>query len=304
MRLVSEIRDGVADSNVDISTVLRKAKILAVTLGNQEFKDWISQELGGYSGKSETPKYRQIVSTPLGNFIDFFGNRIMGYLLPISQMPDFLQENARAICIPSPIREIESMARTGGDELRHPWSAEAVMLLRKHIQISGNYTLVEVYQPIGCAQLDAVVDAVRNQLLDFLLALQQINPLILESEDALRDLPKDTVSQVFHVSVSGSHNILATGSGFSQALAQSIPQYDRAALLAHLRQMGVSEGDLEDLGSALEKDGSQPRGEFGERLKGWMGKVMVKAMDGSWKIAAATAPEVLTKALSAYYGWS
>jgi hypothetical protein len=303
MKLIREIRDGVTDSNVELSTVLRKAKILAVTLGNQEFKDWVSRELGGYPARSEVPNYREIVSPPLGNFIGPF-QHISGYLLPVSHMPDFLREDATVIRFVHPIKEVESMARSGGDSLRHPWPAEVVMLLREQFQMTGNCNLVEVYQPISRAQLEAVVDAIRNRLLDFLLALQEINPLVLESEDALRDLPKDVVNQVFHVSVSGSHNVLATGSGFSQAVTLSVLQADQSALLSHLRQLGLSENDLEGLKSALTTDGARPKGEFGERVKDWMGKVIIKAIDGSWKIATTAAPEVLMKALSAYYGWS
>jgi hypothetical protein len=302
MKLVREIRDGATDSTMDLSTVLRKAKILAATLGNKEFKEWVSYELNGYPAQSETPDYRQISSPPLGDFIGY-GSKISGYILPVSQMPDLLRENAFTIRFPNSIKEIESMAQTGGDNLRHPWPAEAVMLLREHIQLTGGYVLIDTYQPISRAQLEAIADAVRNRLLDFLLALQEINPLVLESEDALRDLPKDIVNQVFHVSVSGNHNVLATGSGFSQAVTQVVSRNDQTTLLAHLRQIGVSDDDLDDLRSALEMDGERPPGDFGERVKTWMGRAIVKAMNGSLKVAVTAAPEILMKALSAYYGW-
>ena len=302
MKLLREIRDSVTNSTVEISTVLRKAKVLAVTLENQEFKDWVSHELGGYPDKVTIPEYREIASPLLGNFVGPF-HKVSGYLLPVSQMPDFMRESALSFPFPNPIKEIESMALTGGDDLRHPWPTEAVIVLGSTIRLAGNYSLVEVYQPISRAQLEKIIDAVRNRLLDFLLALQEIDPQTLESEDALRELPKETVNQVFHLSVYGSHNILAAGTGFSQMVTQAIPQNDEGALLQHLRQAGLSEMDLEDLKSALKKDGARPKGDFGNRVKAWMGKVVVKAIDGSWKVAAAAAPEVLTKALSAYYGW-
>ena len=302
MRLLRELRDSVTNSTVEISTVLRKAKVLAVTLENQEFRDWVSHELGGYPDKVTIPEYREIPSPLLGDFMGPF-HRVTGYLLPISQMPDFMRKSALSFPIPNSIKEIESMALSGGDDLRHPWPTEAVMLLGSKIRLTGNYSLVEVYQPISRAQLEKIIDAVRNRLLDFLLALQEINPHTLESEDALRELPKEAVNQVFHLSVHGDHNILAAGSGFSQTVTQTIPQNDKGALLRHLREAGVSEEDLKGLESALKADGARAKGDFGDRVKAWMGSVMVKAIDGSWKIAVAAAPEVLTKALSAYYGW-
>ena len=303
MRLVREIRDGVVDSRVELSTVLRKAKILAVALKNEEFKNWVSNELSGYYEETAVPSYREVASLALGDFAGPFGQRITAFILPISLMPDFLQKGARTIRLPNPIKELESMAHSSEGELRRPWPPEAAILLRDKIQLSGDFELVEAYQPIRKAHLESILDAVRNRLLDFLLGLQEMDPTILDSEDALRELPKEAVNQVFHVSIFGNHNVLASGSGFHQAVTQAVRPHDMDSLLSTLRQAGIDESDLNELNDALSKDGPQEKGQFGDRVKAWMGKVFVKAADGTWKTALATAPEVITKALSAYYGW-
>lgn len=302
MKLVREIRDGVVDSRIELSTVLRKAKILAVTLKNEEFKDWVSNELSGYSAETEVPSYREIASPVLGDFSGPFGERITGFMLPASLMPDFLKKRATTVRFANPIKELESMTNLTEGDLRRPWLPEAAILLRDKIKLSGDFVLVEAYQPIQKAHLEKILDAVRNRLLDFLLGLQEMDPTILDSDDALRELPKEAVNQVFHVSIFGNHNVLASGSGFHQAVTQTVRAHDKDSLLSTLRQAGLDESDLNELNDALSEDGPRQKG-FGERVKAWMGKVFVKAAEGTWKTALATAPEVVTKALSAYYGW-
>ena len=54
MKLVKEIRDGLANSSADLSGLLRKAKILSLTLDNPDFKAWTTNELNGYSTGSAT----------------------------------------------------------------------------------------------------------------------------------------------------------------------------------------------------------------------------------------------------------
>jgi hypothetical protein len=111
MKLVREIRDGVVDPSVSLSTALRKAKILAVSLGNQEFRKWVDCELDGYSGDVELPFYRKLNLPVLGNFSGPFGQGVNGFLLPISQMPDRLKEIAKEVMFGNPILCLVTQSR-------------------------------------------------------------------------------------------------------------------------------------------------------------------------------------------------
>lgn len=58
MTLLREIQAAATDGTVEISTVLRKAKILASRLKNREFGQWVDCELNGYSDVADLPPYR------------------------------------------------------------------------------------------------------------------------------------------------------------------------------------------------------------------------------------------------------
>ena len=222
MKPIREIRDACTDPSVKVRDLLRKAKVIATTLRNEPLKQWLTRELNGYAAKEELPSYRKINSPPLGTFSGPLGSRISNYLLPVSMMPDFLQASANAVVLGQPIGEIEAMAESAvGKGLRHPWSAEAVLVLQQTITVSG-YALVEVYQPLTKPNFEGILDAVRTRLLDFVLGLQELNPEVLDSEKALTGLAGDQVSQVFNVAIYGDHNVVASGKDFSQSVTQGV----------------------------------------------------------------------------------
>jgi hypothetical protein len=303
MKPIREIRDACTDPSVKVRDLLRKAKVIATTLRNEPLKQWLTRELNGYGPKEELPSYRKINSPPLGTFSGPLGSRISNYLLPVSMMPDFLQPSANAVVLGQPIGEIEAMAESaGGKGLRHPWSAEAVFLLQQKISIPG-YALVEVYQPLTKPNFEGILDAVRTRLLDFVLGLQELNPDVLDSEKALSGLAGEQVSQVFNFAIYGDHAVVASGKDFSQSVTQGVSAGDLASLVAYMRQLGVASEDLQDLQTAVKKDGPRPKEQLGERVTAWMGRMLTKAVAGTWKIALAIAPEVLKQALHHYYGW-
>lgn len=303
MKLVREIRDGVVDPKVSLSTILRKAKILAATLRNDEFRKWVDSELNGYSGDIELPSYRKLIAPVLGNFSGPFGQSVTGYQLPVALLPENFKKMAEAVLLGNPIKEIESLAAAGKEGLRHPWPTEAVMMLRDDFKLSGGYVMIEIFQPIVKAQLDGIVDAVRNRLLDFLLQLQEIDPKVLDSEKALQGIPKEEVSQVFNVTIHGNHNVLASGAGIEQQVTQEISPYDKDALMDHLTKLGLERDDIIGLDKAIEADGKLKEKKLGKGVVKWLGKITGKAVNGTWKAATTAAPTLITKAISKYYGW-
>ena len=162
--------------------------------------------------------------------------------------------------------------------------------------------LVDAWQPFSKSQFDGILDQIRNRLLDFLLELQHINPEVLESEDAIRAIPGDKVQNIFQTIFNGGQNIVATGTEFTQKATQNVAAGDTQSLIDHLRSIGLDNDSLAELGTAIEKDGDRQQKQLGKNVKSWIGKMIVKAMDGTWKVALATAPDLLKAALSRFYG--
>jgi hypothetical protein len=70
MTLLRQIQAAAIDSNTEITTVLRMAKVLAARLGNAEFENWVYSELNGYEDHTAIPGYRVVPITVKGNLSD------------------------------------------------------------------------------------------------------------------------------------------------------------------------------------------------------------------------------------------
>lgn len=302
MNAFNQLRSAVVDSTNSLADVLRKAKLLAYSLGDQRFKEWVNHELNGYPGGTTVPEYRRLSIPSLGTFVGPIGAIVKNQILPTYNLPDSLKDFVEYIVMGNGIREIEEMAQSKKD-LRRAWPAEAVILAREHIQMSGGYTLTEAYQPVTRPVLEGILDAVRNRLLDFLLELQQAHPEVSMSEKAAEQIPPDEVSQIFNVTIFGDHSVIASGKTVTQTVQQDITTNDMGALLALVRKLGVPENDVKDLQSAVEQDGMPQKGELGPKVREWFGRLMGKLSSGAWQAALQTAPALISKAFAKYYGW-
>ena len=69
MNLLEDIQNAAADSSSDVETLLRKCKILAARLNNQQLEDWLIWESNGYPEDVPVPKYRVWQLQVRGNFL-------------------------------------------------------------------------------------------------------------------------------------------------------------------------------------------------------------------------------------------
>ena len=306
--LVAQLQREVVSSSIPISDILRKARVLASLLQNGEFKDWVDAELRGYrttDGRLDRPEYRQFRPINLGTFAGPFGKMVKNVQIAVALLPDDLREYAEHLEVSHAVKEIESLATQAAKDgaVRFPWLPEAVILAREHVPMNDGCVLVEASRPLVKSQLDGILDQVRNRLLEFLLELQEISPDVMTSENAIRSLPSGTVTHLYQTIIHGGQNIVAAGTNFEQKSTQNVAVRDWTSLRACLSSIGVDRGSLEELENAIRHDGDLREKRFGEHVKSWTGKMVAKAMDGTWKIALNTAPRLLQEALFRYYGW-
>ena len=300
--LIEAIKKDIMNDDVSLATILRKAKILAFKLKSDEFRKWVDSELAGYQKEVEIPSYRKIMAQNFGIFSGPFRSRIDNLMIPTFNLPDSIKEFANEIKFPEGIKELESMADSDRP-LQIKWPPEAIILARERINVSGGHVLVDAWQPISKQVICGILDAVRNRLLDFLLDLQSPEPRITESEELLSEVPNETVRKILNLTIYGDHNILAVGEDFIQNVQSEVKKNDFDSLIRYLRKLNITEEDLDDLKNAIESDGKSKNKQFGDKIKQWLGRMLVKASDGTWEISIQTAAVLLASALKSYMGW-
>lgn len=80
-----------ANGNVDLSTALKRTKVLLSELGNNEVIDWINCEICGYPNDADLPAYRRAKGSLIGSYIKGSMAAHMSYSnvpLPLGSMPE------------------------------------------------------------------------------------------------------------------------------------------------------------------------------------------------------------------------
>jgi len=169
MTLLRDIRDAAINSEIDISTVLRKCKVLAVILGNENFKNWVDQELNGYNNSDNLPDYRILSVDSKGNFSG--ASRIVKNAdIPLLCIPEQLRETFSTAYCPDPISAYESLLKSSeGDSFQQKWPPDFVALYGK--EIIQNMTCMTAWKVIPHSSIVSLVDSVRNRVLNFVLKL-------------------------------------------------------------------------------------------------------------------------------------
>ena len=295
MSLIDEIRSDLVEESTNLSNTLRKAKILARSIGLPELTEWADSELNGYNDREKVPDYRRFVPTNFGTFSGPFGSGVKNVALPTSPLPDTVRDFAENLFLMDGVAALQTQVSDGA-QIR--WRQEMIMLARDAINMPG-MVLVDAHQPIPAYVFSGVLDQVKNRLLDFVLGLED-NDVTPENLDN-RTVEPEVARNVFNITIQGDRNIVASGEHVSQQSTQS-RKNDIDSLIQHLSTLNIDGGDLDELRDAVSQETSVPsRNQYGPKLGAWLGGMMSKAATGAWNVGLETASKVLTDALNKYY---
>jgi len=231
MTLLQEIQQAATDSQVDISTVLRKAKILAARLQNPEFESWVDRELNGYSGCSTLPSYRTIPITAYAMISDGFREWNAAPIMP-TLLPENLRWWGEKNHLRQPISEVASMAATG-NTYQVPWPQE--MAVRYGAKGYNDFECLRAWQLVSHSALVGIVEGVRNRILEFALKIEAENPdageALPNSQPVPRERLQPLVRNVFYGPVG---NVALNSENFSQTASLEIQREDLTKLIEEL----------------------------------------------------------------------
>jgi hypothetical protein len=219
MSLFDEIQAEIL-STASLSTVLRKAKVLAYRLKNQEFKDWIEHELNGYDNVDFLPKYRRISTHSKGDFLNP-GWKMKGVPIPPNNIPREIREVINEVNMKQGIKELEGLLDTlkgsGSDTLGVPWPPNLLHSLSE--RVFADTACLGAWRVITKGQITAIIENTRNRLLTFILELGERYPEAAKEgfDTAGRKLPDNQIRQVFNYIIMGdAHSIVGSANSVSQ----------------------------------------------------------------------------------------
>ena len=186
--------------------------------------------------------------------------------------------------------------------LQAPWPADFTLLIAD--KIYEDMVCMQAWKTISIEAIEGVLDTVRNRLLSFILELEELDPDAGEGVGSAAQLSPQEVSQVFNNYILGSYNVVASGASVIQSVGRHAASGDFHSLERVLSGWGVDDADIRALAKAIESDGDVARRDgFGPKVREWIGRMIERILEGAWKIGLETAPLLLSKAISSYYGW-
>ena len=245
MSLLREIQNDAVNSKVKVSDLLRKCKILAARLGNDNFKIWIDSELNGYTSNESLPAYRILNVTSKGHFTGVFGSSLRNVDIPSVCFSIEHHEDMTNSFLMSPIAELEVLVGESlkkGKNLRDPWNTNFVALFGG--KIYKNYTCMQAWKEISSSQVFGIIDTIKTKILNFVLEIEMINKDAGDVEVNSNPIPQDKVSQIFNINVSGNVQNLASGnhqSNIQQEVANTQLPEDFIKLISDLKQSNIED---------------------------------------------------------------
>src|SRR5438105_11648610 len=112
MSLLREIQSDLASPDGDVTSVLRKCKILAARLGSADFGTWVDWELNGYPEFQPTPDYRRLRSNCYANFMNVAW-RANKQSVPMALVPETFRDKLSRIEFRDGIARVTSFTSNG-----------------------------------------------------------------------------------------------------------------------------------------------------------------------------------------------
>lgn len=139
MSLLRDIQETAVGADSDVASLLRKCKILAVRLGNAEFKQWVDLELNGYDDPTSLPEYRKLQVESVGHFSGAFGSSMRNAPIPPSCLPKELQDKVRYSYMMQPISAYTSLVdKAKRSNAQENWPADLVAYVGQGIYQNMN----------------------------------------------------------------------------------------------------------------------------------------------------------------------
>lgn len=159
--IVLELQEAAISGGTPIEDLLRMALLVAGKLGVSELEDWARQELGGYSDdEAELPAYRKVVGRPMAR--DGFSEK------PLFIPNEAMMQSYSVAQLKQSISEIHELSRHNEGEIEYAYPDKATQILARGLEN-------QAYPYLACsfASFVAVVDAVRNAVLEWAMRLER-----------------------------------------------------------------------------------------------------------------------------------
>ncbi len=271
MSLLREIQDAAIDSDTELAALLRKCKVLAARLGNDDFKQWVNNELVGYEDIESLPEYRKLYVNSKGHFSGPFQSGLRNADIPMSCVPKKLRDKLSHSYMLQSVAGLEALAEgSKSGTASEPWNPDIVAHFGDKIYEGMN--CMQAWKVIPMTSVVSALDNVRNRILSFVLEIESEAPDAGEAAINSNPVPQEKIHQIFNTYITGDVQNIATGSTSVKQKAikaDSTPEVIEQLLKA-LKAATQNDGTVQLTNVAEEMKESHNTNEFKEHYNKFM----------------------------------
>lgn len=291
--IVLQLQELAADSGTPIPELLRKALLISTKLGLKDFRLWVLNELNGYNRVDDLPDYRWIygdlrVHNPYRGYIPFI-------------TPPEIADVVRRVHVMQSVDSLSHLLTEAPERvMSFPFEpAQEAALMR----MQDGFAAMRPTRIVARSQIVGVLEQIRTHLLNWSLQLESEG--VLGEGLTFSETEKRKAEMSQSINIHNFQGVLGnvSDSNVQQNLNMTIIPGNFDSLAAYLSGHGVSTDDLHELEDAIRHD-PQPndKAKFGDKVSGWVGKMVTKAAQGGWNIGLGAAGDLLASAISKFYG--
>lgn len=187
MTLFQQLQDDILNDELLLSSVLRRAKVFAAKLPSINLRAWVESELNGYPDKSKIPGYRRRSAVNYGSFIHQITQEVSESAIPLERIPSGARKYVDELALGNSVRSLEEILESGPGPYRLPWPGS--LLERLADTLYADYRCRQAWKVIHRSLIESILDSIRTKLLNLLLALEKTDPDIVDSDQALAEVP-------------------------------------------------------------------------------------------------------------------
>ncbi len=298
MGLLRQLQDDAVSRAVPLDELLRRCQVLAFRLGDNNFKSWVRHELDGYGADDVLPSYRTGLHGVVKADTLNPARRISNVLVPMTSLPEWYRGQATSFEFKQSAAQLLALVEDAKTQDHLNLVSHIPPEIYAHIEIFEMTATVGMWSELPISSVAAILDKVRNTVLQFALELGEANPDSAESAGEVA-VPREQVSHIYHTVISGGNVNWSSGSGdVSENVSVAVVRGDLESLQSALRAAGVPEDEIASLPEAIREDGNS----MGERVHSWLGRVTMQMATTSGRISESAAGSLIAQALATYFG--
>lgn len=315
--IINDVINDLLDAEKSLVNPLMRLNYFGRLTKNDELIQFTNNEINGYKDQgSIVPEYRKTIGSLIVDVQAYLNRHTME--IPVSMLDSPFDEAFRYIDIREGIATVEKMAREmlesngNKNEFYRPIPMEMLHIIQPALRkLYKSNTRLDAVGAKIIGNGNIIIDIpsfIRTKLLEFVMQIAEKFGFEIEIKDynKKQESNNQTIIQFMSTNITntGDGNVINTGDKAKIDAKININKGNKEELSEFLQKNGLSEQDTAELVAIIDTEVPYSENKiFGAKVNGWIGKMVGKALDGSWNVGIGAAGSLLGEAIGKYYGF-